>query len=161
MLLKYRRKKSLSKAWAKIYFKYFPNSPSIFHNSNFSVFLYRNLLGRYLHSVLDIHRSILAMYSSLLFCRKAAVPGLHPLFFFSPVIAFGWCLIHMSNSCTTSPKYNTVLNLYTLQTLIQVSGAKHQRHRLIGFVPVTNVTKDYPVTMSDICSHQTHSEGQQ
>lgn len=134
----------------------------MFYNSNFYIFLYRNLLGWYLHSVLAFHRSILAMYSSLLSYRKPAVPGLSSLFFFLLLLYLaGEYLIHMSNSYKTYQKYRIVLNLSTLQTLICVPGAKHQTHRLIGLEPVTNVTKDHPVITPDICSHQTHSQGQQ
>lgn len=85
-----------------------------------------------------------------------------PHFFFLLLLYLaGEYLIHMSNSYKTYQKYHIVLNLSTLQTLIRVPGAKHQTHRLIGLEPVTNVTKDHPVITPDICSHQTHSQGQQ
>lgn len=103
------------------------------------------------------------MYSSLVFCRIAAVPGLQSLFFhfFLLLCLAGECLIRMSNSRTTSPKDSIVLNLSASQTLMCPPETKHQTHRLIDFVPVTNATKDHPVTTPDICSHQTHSKGQQ
>lgn len=139
MLLKYRRKKLFSKAWAKIYFKCSLTALVCFIIVTF-VFFFIEAVRLIPSSCASFSYVYFSNAFQLTLLQESSCPCTAPALFLMFLCSVGECLIHTDNSCTTYPS--------TPHTSAHIPGANHWTHHWIGFVSTIGVTRDHHAELS-------------